>query len=1364
MTVEKFEMPQSTQPSESQNAPRISQPSAPVCVEEYSTVQQARLTAVNRLFELFDFCSHNKCHFPLPNNYTTGKTTLGTLSCTTALTDEQKRALGESGLLTHSENYSTLQVVNKTIDVDLNPEFVRNEFPFLVDKLFDIKHPNLVPYLNVSIESSMKKVTFLSPTFNCRSLDVWFNKFKGSFPKMILAEFARSVGAQLLFGLSYLHQVGNTAHGDLKPTNILLDDEGHVAINDYNLVREVAGTAFPKKDLAVVIQEDLRAVARILFCIAADTPWETITELEPEHITEKQVPHTGLRAIIVRMLTIETLSETSAYSCLVDPCFITASSPSESPVFTIPKEVSGDTLSQLRILLNNNFKDLDKTLLIGATSYIKTNLVPYLSRGKTVASSPSEWLVKKTITANVDLVELDDDTMARFRMTSISSGNLAIVKTLRLNGNPEDEQALRRSVTILDRAHHPNIVRMFAATRQGNNMVRVITEAVELGSLKRIMMNHTIPRDSIVDFLMGVTCQVLNALLFLHVKLNVAHRDLSADHILLDSNGCVKLCGFNSSGRVPLTCPSDMQQLSTLLLWLAPKDSGSDAKALRNFAVFIKNNSLDAALKHPAMARYYSDNPVPGSEQARLKQVLVAYGVSGSSVVDELKSWRSFDEINPSRDLRQPIWANMKGLTFERERGALLAVERIIKWIYDEEERLLAQLPVEKDPTVQQARLTAVNRLFELFNFNAYNGCHFPLPNNYTTGKTTLGTLSCTTALTDEQKRALGESGLLTHSENYSTLQVVNKTIDVDLNPEFVRNEFPFLVDKLFDIKHPNLVPYLNVSIESSMKKVTFLSPTFNCRSLDVWFNKFKGSFPKMILAEFARSVGAQLLFGLSYLHQVGNTAHGDLKPTNILLDDEGHVAINDYNLVREVAGTAFPKKDLAVVIQEDLRAVARILFCIAADTPWETITELEPEHITEKQVPHTGLRAIIVRMLTIETLSETSAYSCLVDPCFITASSPSESPVFTIPKEVSGDTLSQLRILLNNNFKDLDKTLLIGATSYIKTNLVPYLSRGKTVASSPSEWLVKKTITANVDLVELDDDTMARFRMTSISSGNLAIVKTLRLNGNPEDEQALRRSVTILDRAHHPNIVRMFAATRQGNNMVRVITEAVELGSLKRIMMNHTIPRDSIVDFLMGVTCQVLNALLFLHAKLNVAHRDLNANHILLDSEGRVRLCSFNSSGRLPLIIPSDMQQLSILLLRLAPKDDGNDAKALRDFAAFIKDSLPDAALMHPAMAPYYSDNPVPESEQARLKQELVVYGVSGSSVVEELKSWRRFDETNPSSYLRYPIQTCMKRLILERERDALLAVKRIIKWIYDEEERLLAQEPNEAVGVMKL
>ena len=643
---------------------------------------------------------------PTPATIASNKTTLGLLALRNgndSLNQEElnqiKQHVRRSGL---DNNYYPLSnkellVACKTQYVNLTDEFIQSRFLAFREELLQHRHPNIVRYIDASYQKEKGQVNLLMNLFNSASLDVWQKKFEGSLTQQMMVKFARDVGAQLLLGLSYLHKVRNTFHGNVNPTNVLLDNTGRVALNDFEVTRLICGASpVAPNDLLKAQKEDIWAVARIMFSIASGQAWHLTRNLEPNLVTERAIvnlipdpkqdmPQDQVNAYApgLRNFLREVLSNNSSRTAadwLNHVCF---SDLGISENVTEELEQYGRLQADLTMtvrqhgVLREQFDECQQNRINRAMIFLKSVLIPMLHHRKAVASSVSEWTCFEHVTQNVDFVLFGESVRMRFKLSSDTE--YGIVKSLELKPDEASAHALRRAVTIMERSHHPNIVRMLAATRQGNQ-VHVICEVADLGSLRRVLQAGTIPRHSIVELLFGVACQVLSALLFLHSKLNVFHRDLNADHVLLTSDGRVKLCGFGASGKMASRVPTDMNQLATMLLELAPNDTAPDAVSLRDFAKKIALSDPYTALKMPEMEQLYNDTGVEGDEMSKLKADLKNLKISGTNPVGEMVAWRAYDEKNPTCETRHSIRGKMKELAVRREIGAIGAVRHVVQY------------------------------------------------------------------------------------------------------------------------------------------------------------------------------------------------------------------------------------------------------------------------------------------------------------------------------------------------------------------------------------------------------------------------------------------------------------------------------------------------------------------------------------------------------------------------------------------------------------------------------------------------------------------------------------------------------------
>ena len=980
----------------------------------------ASLTLTSDIFKQYHFNENDDvCAWRLPSStHANNKTTIGQLTYPSSdLPPIHRQHLLNLGVIVkHEASSTTIPVACKTNCITFSDELITNSFSTRYAELRDLKHPNLVRYLSIVLDEHKSEMKFFTPVFQYRSLDLVLVKLKSILPKSFAADLARAVGAQLLLGLSYLHEVCDLIHGDLKPSHILFDIDGNVAIKGFRLTQEIIGAV--TTPLCALIKpkiDDMLAVARLIYCIASGVPWENADNLTVDKVEALSHPH--LRHLIHQMLKNPELE---ASSFLLDPCFSTAAAPSASAVFEIPTEQSSelqellskqssdapdqmkDELQFLRRIkqeknLNFDKKDMicqafydrHRRMVDKARLFIKTDILS-LFVGRPARVCPSEWQVNWSIQNRVDYIKCGDEIRHRFSLSVV----FAVVKTYEFEDGKLPIPA-RRALTILFQSRHPNIIGLLFAAH-GKETVYVATGLADKGSLRYVMQHGCIPREKIVPFILGIACQVLNALLYLDTMLKVAHGNLTPEHILLCEDGTVKLCGFNSRNNARNPATTDMSALSEILLNLCPIGNDADAIALREFALTIKNKTTPyQALQHTAMVSYYTELFAPTDKISTTIESLKQLKILGKTPVEDLINLRAFAKANPNHPDIEEIQLKMFALILRRERAAVMVVSRGLVYTSTQwTDVITPNLPIFKNFNFKE---TNVSSLLPLAHPKTKTGTLVPRQYDKEYIKQLkLIDQSFVEQLNNIHEYSLLDSGLIQHViMDNSPIRVACKTIPVLSSPQFV-------YEKLRDIKHPNLVQYIDISMTPEKQEVHFLMPLFNRGSLDSWGRKLQ-NVTKKIAEDFAIAVGAQLFLGLFYLHDVRGMAHGHVHPKNILLNDNGRVAMKGFSLTQELTGAKPPKQEEISYLQ-DIRAVVHVMWCIATATSWDTLRfPIDPNtHVCD----NLSLREFFQKQLNTCTPAATTAELCLFASCFRATSEPAQALVFfkipsTIPDEL---------------------------------------------------------------------------------------------------------------------------------------------------------------------------------------------------------------------------------------------------------------------------------------------------------------------------------------------------------------------------
>lgn len=134
------------------------------------------------------------------------------------------------------------------------------------------------------------------------------------------------------------------------------------------------------------------------------------------------------------------------------------------------------------------------------------------------------------------------------KMRHPMSGREMAVKQMRKSGVAEENQRIHMDLeVVLKCSDCPNIVHCYGYFVTDSE-VWICMELMDtcLDKLQKARGRRPIPED-----ILGSICYaVVKALHYLKSKHRVIHRDVKPSNILLDKNGCVKLCDFGISGRL----------------------------------------------------------------------------------------------------------------------------------------------------------------------------------------------------------------------------------------------------------------------------------------------------------------------------------------------------------------------------------------------------------------------------------------------------------------------------------------------------------------------------------------------------------------------------------------------------------------------------------------------------------------------------------------------------------------------------------------------------------------------------------------------------------------------------------------------
>jgi serine/threonine-protein kinase len=203
-----------------------------------------------------------------------------------------------------------------------------------------------------------------------------------------------------------------------------------------------------------------------------------------------------------------------------------------------------------------------------------------------------------------------------YRGRDRQTGGEVAVKRLRSGPGADDAELLARfarEAEILRRLDHPNIVQMLAIVPgTGDEQHSIVMEYVPGGSLRRELVRQTVLPQ--VEALL-LTLEVADALAQAH-RLDVIHRDVKPENVLLARDGTVRLSDFGlarmgeRSFTAPGTVLGTVAYLSPEVLWGHEVDARTDLWSLgvmlfemlsgvRPFVASSPGATLTAILQQP---------------------------------------------------------------------------------------------------------------------------------------------------------------------------------------------------------------------------------------------------------------------------------------------------------------------------------------------------------------------------------------------------------------------------------------------------------------------------------------------------------------------------------------------------------------------------------------------------------------------------------------------------------------------------------------------------------------------------------------------------------------------------------------------
>eukprot|EP00049_Salpingoeca_infusionum_P012231 m.221632 g.221632 ORF g.221632 m.221632 type:complete len:1107 (-) comp15129_c0_seq6:496-3816(-) len=127
--------------------------------------------------------------------------------------------------------------------------------------------------------------------------------------------------------------------------------------------------------------------------------------------------------------------------------------------------------------------------------------------------------------------------------------------------------------------------------------------------------------------------------------------------------------------------------------------------------------------------------------------------------------------------------------------------------------------------------------------------------------------------------------------------------------------------------------------------------------------------------------------------------------------------------------------------------------------------------------------------------------------------------------------------------------------------------------------------------------------------TGEQVAIKTIRLNSIKDEyvRRNLLREVHILRQVHHPHVVKLLQVINTGQ-LLCIVTEKLESDLLTKVVDDGAVSEAMAQQY----TTQLICAVSYLHS-INIVHRDIKLENILLDFKNNVRLTDFGLSNQRP-------------------------------------------------------------------------------------------------------------------------------------------------------
>ena len=119
--------------------------------------------------------------------------------------------------------------------------------------------------------------------------------------------------------------------------------------------------------------------------------------------------------------------------------------------------------------------------------------------------------------------------------------------------------------------------------------------------------------------------------------------------------------------------------------------------------------------------------------------------------------------------------------------------------------------------------------------------------------------------------------------------------------------------------------------------------------------------------------------------------------------------------------------------------------------------------------------------------------------------------------------------------------------------------------------------------------------------------IKVLNLDTDEDEISDVQKEILVLSQMDSEHITR-YHGSYLNDTKLWIVMDFAAGGSMRTILRSGVVEE----KFISVIVREVLLALAYLHSNAKIIHRDIKCANILLDTDGRVKLCDFGVAGQI--------------------------------------------------------------------------------------------------------------------------------------------------------